>query len=224
MAFAEKTPFPKDPFFRTRFFRNILVGLVWSPLWSKAPVGFLERLESTLRWVQFGERLRGNTMRGNKTESLWGKSSAERGLREDLRKPLRGTLAMKTKSTKGTNLSEVFGGLGDPLAGRSSFRRHSILSPSFRGLTKGWFPKGWFWRMFPRNENRNKGTFAKATLLRNRPFISQWAFLVLTKGGFQKGGFGGCSPGTKTGTRVRSPKPPFYESTHLSPSDHCVAP
>ena len=26
--------------------------------------------------------------------------------------------------------------------------------------------------MFPRNENRNKGTFAKTTLLRNRPFIS----------------------------------------------------
>ena len=31
------------------------------------------------------------------------------------------------------------------------------------------------------------------------------------KGGFQKGGFGGCSPGTKTGTRVRSPKPPFWK-------------
>ena len=35
------------------------------------------------------------------------------------------------------------------------------------------------------------------------------------KDGFQKGGFGGCSPGTKTGTRARSPnlpftKPPFY--------------
>ena len=41
-------------------------------------------------------------------------------------------------------------------------------------LTKGWFPKGWFRRMFPRNENRNEGTFAKTTLLRNRPFISQW--------------------------------------------------
>ena len=54
--------------------------------------------------------------------------------------------------------------------------------------------------MFPRNENRNEGTF-------------------------------GCSPGTKTGTRVRShvpperktgtrahsPKPPFYETALLSP-------
>ena len=35
----------------------------------------------------------------------------------------------------------------------------------FRGFAKGWFPKGWFWRMFPRNENRNEGTFAKTTLL-----------------------------------------------------------
>ena len=34
-----------------------------------------------------------------------------------------------------------------------------------RGMAKGWFPKGWFWRMFPRNENRNEGTFAKTTLL-----------------------------------------------------------
>ena len=39
------------------------------------------------------------------------------------------------------------------------------------------------------------------------------------KGGLQKGGFGGCSPGTKTGTRVRSPKPPFYETALLSPSE-----
>ena len=66
-------------------------------------------------------------------------------------------------------------------------------------MTKGWFPKGWFWRMFsrnenpermfPRNENRNEGTF-------------------------------GCSPGTQTGTRVRSPKPPFYETALLSPSEN----
>ena len=47
-------------------------------------------------------------------------------------------------------------------------------SPEDRGFAKGWFPKGWFWRMFPWNENRNEGTFAKTTLLRNRPFISQW--------------------------------------------------
>ena len=43
---------------------------------------------------------------------------------------------------------------------------------------------------------------------------------ISEKGGFQKGGFGGCSPGTKTGTRARSPKPPFYETALLSPSDN----
>ena len=42
--------------------------------------------------------------------------------------------------------------------------------------------------MFPRNENRNEGTFA-------------------------------CSPGTKTGTRAHSPKPPFCETALLSPSE-----
>ena len=56
-----------------------------------------------------------------------------------------------------------------------SFYRHRVwLDEEVRGFAKGWFPKGWFWRMFPRNENRNEGTFAKTTLLRNRPFISQW--------------------------------------------------
>ena len=37
------------------------------------------------------------------------------------------------------------------------------------------------------------------------------------KGGFQKGGFGGCSPRTKTGTRVRSPKPPFWKPSFYLP-------
>ena len=41
--------------------------------------------------------------------------------------------------------------------------------------------------MFPRNENRNEGTFA-------------------------------CSPRTKNGTRVHSPKPPFYETALSSAS------
>ena len=40
--------------------------------------------------------------------------------------------------------------------------------PLCRGLTtlsqQGGFPKGWFWRMFPRNENRNEGTFGCSTL------------------------------------------------------------
>ena len=49
-------------------------------------------------------------------------------------------------------------------------------------------PERGYIRMFPRNENRNEGTFA-------------------------------CSPGTKTGASVRSPKPPFYETALLSSSD-----
>ena len=42
--------------------------------------------------------------------------------------------------------------------GGETYRRWSE-PPKFHGETKGWFPKGWFWRMFPRNENRNEGTF-----------------------------------------------------------------
>ena len=49
-------------------------------------------------------------------------------------------------------------------------------------------PERGYIRMFPRNKNRNEGTFA-------------------------------CSPGMKTGTRVHSPKPPFYATALLSPSD-----
>ena len=46
---------------------------------------------------------------------------------------------------------------------------------------------------------------------------SQVVFGSSQKGGFQKGGFGGCSPGTKTGTRVRSPKPPFWKPPFYLP-------
>ena len=56
----------------------------------------------------------------------------------------------------------------------SQEKGREVGSNKNRGFAKGWFPKGWFRRMFPRNENRNEGTFAKTTLLRNRPFISQW--------------------------------------------------
>ena len=71
----------------------------------------------------------------------------------------------------------------------------------FGGWQKGGFPKGWFWRMFPRNENRNEGTFGCCPA---------------TKTG--KGTFA-CSPRKKTRTRVHSPKPPFYETALLSPSE-----
>ena len=57
------------------------------------------------------------------------------------------------------------------------------------GLPKGWFSKGWFWRMFPRNENRNEGTFG------------------FSRNENRNEGTFGCSPRTKTGTRVRSHVP-----------------
>ena len=41
-----------------------------------------------------------------------------------------------------------------------------------------WKPERGYVRMFPRNENRNEGTFGKTTLLRNRLFVSQWHFFV----------------------------------------------
>ena len=99
------------------------------------------------------------------------------------------------------------------------FHRFKAARAIARGFAKGWFPKGWFWRMFPRNENQNEGTFAKTTLLETALLSPSDPFWCWQKGGFQKGGFGGCSAGTKTGTRVRSPKPPFYETALLSPSE-----
>ena len=62
----------------------------------------------------------------------------------------------------------------------------------------GGFPKGWFWRMFPRNENRNEGTFGCSPGTKN-----------------QNEGTFGCCPRMKTGTRVHSPKPLFYETSLL---------
>ena len=55
----------------------------------------------------------------------------------------------------------------------------------------------------------------------------------LTRMVLQKGGFGGCSPrtetgtftcslGTKTGTSAHSPKPPFYETAPLSPGERLI--
>ena len=65
---------------------------------------------------------------------------------------------------------------------------------------KGGFQKGWFWRMFSRNENRNEGYIRMFPRNENR----------------NEGTFA-CAPERKTGTRVRSPKPPFYETALLSP-------
>ena len=71
-----------------------------------------------------------------------------------------------------------------------------------RRSPKGWFPKGWSWRMFTQNENRNEGTFGCSPRTKNR----------------NEGTFA-CSHGTKSGTRVHSPKPPFYQTALLSPCE-----
>ena len=84
----------------------------------------------------------------------------------------------------------------------SALERQFATCVGGRRNQKGGSPKGWFWRMFPRNENRNEGTFGCSPGTQNR----------------NEGTFG-CSPGTKTGTRVHSPKPPFYETALLSPGE-----
>ena len=58
---------------------------------------------------------------------------------------------------------------------------------------EGGFPKGWVHSDVPRNENWNEGTFACSHAPR--------------------------APERKTGTRVRSTKPPFYEAAPSSPLD-----
>ena len=156
---------------------------------------------------------------------------------------------------------------------------------AFQGLTKGWFPKGWFWRMFPRNENQNEGTFGcspgtkegtrvrshvpperkpeRGHVRQNHPFTKLPFYLPVifarqlslpkTCAFFHSNELlspkvldlddcfssenptmirvtlvcgralqAGISPDllrrpTKTGTRVLSPKPPFYETALLSP-------
>ena len=68
--------------------------------------------------------------------------------------------------------------------------------PHYRGLTKGGFPKGWFGRMFPRNKPDEVHSDVPRNENRNEGTFA-------------------CSPGTKTGTRVHSPKSPFYETALL---------
>ena len=105
--------------------------------------------------------------------------------------------------------------------GSRTSARTKIRAPQKSGVRRRVVSKrGGFGGCSPRNKNRNEGTFAKTTLLRNRPFISQMSLFGVDKRVVSKrGGFGGCSPGTKAGTRVRSPKPPFYETALLSPSE-----
>ena len=58
--------------------------------------------------------------------------------------------------------------------------------------------------MFPRNENRNEGTFRCSPERKpERGYEGTFAW----------------SPGAKTRTRVHSPEPPFYKTALLSPSE-----
>ena len=68
------------------------------------------------------------------------------------------------------------------------------LAPSIRGLTKGWFSKGWFWRMFPRNET---GTRVHSDVPPERGYVRMF-------------------PQNENRNEVHSPKPPFYETTFVS--------
>ena len=76
----------------------------------------------------------------------------------------------------------------------------NIFSTNFAGSQKGGFPKGWFWRMFPRNEKI--GTSVRSDVPPERK---------------PERGYVRLFPRNETGTRAHSPKPPFYETALLSP-------
>ena len=80
----------------------------------------------------------------------------------------------------------------------------TLLRSVLRGLLKGWFPKGWFWRMFPGTKT---GTRVHSDVPPERKP--------------ERGRTFAFSPRTKTGKRAYSPKPPFYETPLLSPGENC---
>ena len=69
------------------------------------------------------------------------------------------------------------------------------------GLTKGWFSKRVVLADVPPERKPERGYI--------------W---MLPRNEIRNEGTVACSPGTKPGARVRSPKPPFYETALLSPS------
>ena len=52
----------------------------------------------------------------------------------------------------------------EPKTGTAQLRKANTWSNKMGlgGWQKSGFPKGWFWRMCPRNENRNEGTFGSS--------------------------------------------------------------
>ena len=71
-----------------------------------------------------------------------------------------------------------------------------------RGFTEGWFSKRVVLADVPSERKPERGYIQMCPQNQNR----------------NEGTFA-CSPGTKTGTRAHSPKPPFYETALLSPGD-----
>ena len=59
-------------------------------------------------------------------------------------------------------------------------------------------PERGYVRMFPWNENRNEGTFAKTTLLRNRPFVSRQALSSVAR----SKGISLCTYGPGSSSRI----------------------
>ena len=94
-----------------------------------------------------------------------------------------------------------------------SLRRPIPWMPPDRGpgSQKGGFQKGWFWRIFPRNENRNEGTFAcsPGTKTRTRlhsptpPFYETALLSPLDLREFQPSGSYPRHRQNKTGTKVK---------------------
>ena len=76
------------------------------------------------------------------------------------------------------------------------------FSQNTRGFAKGWFPKGWFWRMFPSTKNRHEGTFGCCPVPKTGTF--------------------GCSPEPKTGTMAHSPKPPLTKQPFCFLSQNAI--
>ena len=79
---------------------------------------------------------------------------------------------------------------------------HFLFSANFLGLTKGCFQKGGLADVPPEREPE-------------RGFIR-----MFPRNEKRNEGTFACSPGTKTGARARSPKPSFYETALLSPSEN----
>ena len=74
------------------------------------------------------------------------------------------------------------------------------LPAYFRGFAKGWFPKGWFWRMFPRHQTAERG------------YIRMFPRYPKPERGYIQ-----MLPGIKTGTRHIRQNHPFRNRPSVPP-------